>query len=81
MDKEYSNSGTAVLDSKIVLHCSYSCDVPYSPFLNPSSCQVIFVSSIWFPILEASQQTFFYGVRLSASCPMPSLEDITFDPS
>ena len=69
---EYSSScsGITVLDSKIVLHCSYSYDVPYSPLLKPCSCWVIFVLSIWFPILEVSQQIrFFCGPRLSASCP------------
>jgi hypothetical protein len=49
--------------SKIFLHFSQSCDLGAQflmTMLNPCSCWVVFIFSIQFTILEASQQTCFY---------------------
>jgi hypothetical protein len=46
----------------------------------PYTCKLLIMlcclcCSIWLPISEGSQDTYFLGVRLAASCPTPNLED------
>jgi len=63
---------------RVWVHCFYiETARSTSPLVNPCSSWVIFVVSILFPILEASQQTQFYGVGLSVSCPTPNLERVS----
>jgi hypothetical protein len=65
--------------SKIVLHCSRTCDLSLQfftlMFLNLCSYWVVFIFSTRFQILEPSQQNVFLCGRVIKSQTNPNLED------